>query len=111
MKMSLSDKLQFRSIGIVVLLSIFTGAILKLSYEEYVLQYWQWKRDSVILSVLTCLWAFTFELYSSAHDDRESAGLSFFIILILPLTFILVYPGTSRLHIDSDGNAEMVIIG
>ena len=104
--MTSKDKLHARTLATAVALSILTPVAIYFSYGSDLFHRWPWMRFSIVVSVLTCLWAYAFNF--DREPPAESRSL-LFMICVLPVNVLLMYPGAESLGIWSDSRAGILL--
>jgi len=108
--MTLSDRLQIRTIIIGIALIPLTVLSIYLTYGPYLFSKWPWIRFSVVMATLTCLWTYTFWFARVTGGKKDTQNPVIFGFAVFPFGVIIMYPGTKALGIDSDSDMYTLLI-
>ena len=100
-----ADILLLKTILVVIILIPLTALSIYLAYDYYLFKKWPWIRFSIMMSILTCLWSYTFWFAKRNTSGKEdSLYLILYGIVVIPSNILLMYPGTKALGIHSDSD-------
>jgi len=108
--MTFSDRLQIRTIIVGIVLIPLTALALYAIYGAYLFDKWPWMRFSVVMSLLTCLWTYTFWFGLITGGKEDTLNPFFFGVVVIPFDAILMYPGREALGIHSDGSMFILLL-
>ena len=97
-----SHKLQLKTIIVWLALILLTAIAIYVIYESYLFNEWPWLNTSLVLSTLTCLWAYTFGFIRLSGSSEDEINTLIFGLIAMPFDVIIVYPGASSLGLSSD---------
>ena len=97
MSLSVTDRLQIRCVVVGISLVFTTSLSIYFLYGPEHFQKWPWFKFSTIMTLLTCLWTFTFWFFRISGSNKDSLHAITFALIVIPIDFILVYPGTENL--------------
>ncbi len=95
-------------LGTWFVLSLSTGVALYIIYGHEVFNRWAWLRFSILTSLLSCLYTFSYRFFCLAQGDDGNNSIVY-LILAKSLDFVLLYPGRASLGLHSDPHGKFLL--